>query len=145
MIWGDVSLRKVLAPIKIKSALPLPPKKPKISPPPPKTRNFTDIAFSCRKNAFFPGAHKIGAAISNPRIAGRNFTDTRIFLNRDLDATSLILADKKKLSTTTTALQFLADLAKAMVDMMFLCIFQDLGIDRGVGDPELDFALGRWW
>ena len=34
--------------------------------------------FSCRKNAFFPGAHKIGAAISGPRIADKkHFTDTR--------------------------------------------------------------------
>ena len=36
--------------------------------------------FSCRKNAFFPGVRKIGAAISGPRIADTNFTDTRIFL-----------------------------------------------------------------
>ena len=28
----------------------------------------------------FPGAHKIGAAISGPRMADTNFTDTRIFL-----------------------------------------------------------------
>ena len=42
-----------------------------------------DMAFSCRKNAFFPGAHKIGAAISGPRIADTNFMDTRIFLNED--------------------------------------------------------------
>ena len=28
-----------------------------------------------------PGAHKIGAAISGPRITGGNFMDTRIFLN----------------------------------------------------------------
>ena len=30
-----------------------------------------DMGFSCRKNAFFRGAHKIGAAISGPRIAGK--------------------------------------------------------------------------
>ena len=70
-------LRKVLAPMKIKSALP-PPKKPK-SPPPPKTRNLMGMGFSCRKNAFLPGAHKIDAAISGPRIAGK-FTGTKIFL-----------------------------------------------------------------
>ena len=40
-----------------------------------------DTGFSCRKNAFFPGVHKIGAPISGPRIADTNFTDTRIFLN----------------------------------------------------------------
>ena len=28
--------------------------------------------FSCRKNAEIPGAHKIGAAISGPRIAEKN-------------------------------------------------------------------------
>ena len=39
------NFRKILAPIIIKSALP-PPKKN------PKRRNFTDMAFSCRKNAF---------------------------------------------------------------------------------------------
>ena len=34
-------------------------------------------------NAFFWGARKIGAAISGPRIADKNFTDTRIFLKND--------------------------------------------------------------
>ena len=29
--------------------------------------------FSCRKNAIFPGAHQIGAAISGHRIAGKEF------------------------------------------------------------------------
>ena len=48
--------------------------------PPPKTRNFMDMGFSCRKNALFPGVHKIGAAISGPRTADTNFMDTRIFL-----------------------------------------------------------------
>ena len=71
-------IRKILAPIKIKSALPPPPPNPKY--PPPKTRNFMDMGFSCRTDAFFPGVHKIGAAISGPRIADTNFTDTRIFL-----------------------------------------------------------------
>ena len=54
------------------------------SPPPQKTppqnAEFYGHGFSCRKNAFFPGVHKIGAAISGPRIADTNFTDTRIFL-----------------------------------------------------------------
>ena len=40
-----------------------------------------DMVFSCRKNAFFAGVHKIDAPISGPRIADKNFTDTkRIFL-----------------------------------------------------------------
>ena len=30
-----------------------------------------------------PGAHKIGAAISGPRIMGGNFMDTRIFLTKE--------------------------------------------------------------
>ena len=36
--------------------------------------------FCCRKNTEILGAHKIGAAISGPRIADKNFTDTRMFL-----------------------------------------------------------------
>ena len=50
------------------------------TPPPPKKGEFYGHCFSCRKNAFFPGVHKIGAPISGPRIADTNFTDTRIFL-----------------------------------------------------------------
>ena len=66
---------------KNKIGTPPPPPKPKIPPPPPKRRNFMDMAFSCRTDAFFPGVHKIGAAISGPRTAdNKNFTDTRIFL-----------------------------------------------------------------
>ena len=70
-------VRKIRAPIKIKSALPPPP------PPKKKTQKgeFYGHGFSYRKNAFFPGVHKIGAPISGPRIADTNFTDTRIFLN----------------------------------------------------------------
>ena len=53
------------------------------TPPPPKkkpkTRNFMDMVF-LQKERIFPGVHKIGAAISGPRIADTNFTDTRIFL-----------------------------------------------------------------
>ena len=63
-----------LASIKIKSALPPPPKKP------PQNAEFYGHGFSCRKNAFFQVSIKIGAAISGPRIADTNFTDTRIFL-----------------------------------------------------------------
>ena len=68
--------RKIRAPIKIKSAL-RPPPPPN---PPPKKEEFYGHRFSCRKNAFFPGVHKIGAAISGPRIADTNFTDTGTFL-----------------------------------------------------------------
>ena len=38
--------------------------------------------FSCRENTEILGAHRIGAAISGPRIADKNFTDTRIFLKQ---------------------------------------------------------------
>ena len=56
--------------------------------PPPQTQNnpskkrgiYGHGGFSCRKNTEILGAHKIGAAISGPRIADKNFTDTRIFL-----------------------------------------------------------------
>ena len=40
-----------------------------------------DLGFFClQKERIFPGVHKIGASISVPRIADKNFTDTRIFL-----------------------------------------------------------------
>ena len=39
-----------------------------------------DMGFSSRKNPKMPGAHKIGAAISGPRIAGGNFMDITLFL-----------------------------------------------------------------
>ena len=39
-----------------------------------------DMAVFLQKEGIFPGVHKIGAAISGPRIADKNFTDTRIFL-----------------------------------------------------------------
>ena len=39
-----------------------------------------DMGFPAERR-HFPGVHKIGAAISGPRIADTNFTDTRIFLN----------------------------------------------------------------
>ena len=35
--------------------------------------------FSSRKSPKMPGAHKIGAAISGPRIAGGNFMDITLF------------------------------------------------------------------
>ena len=66
--------RKIPAPLKIKSALP-PSPNPKY--PPPLHKAFYG-------HGGFPaeilGAHQIGAAISGPRIAHKNFTDTRIFL-----------------------------------------------------------------
>ena len=63
------SIRKIRAPIKIKSAL-----------PPPLKRGILWTQVFLQKEGIFPGVHKIGAAISGPRIADKNFTDTRIFL-----------------------------------------------------------------
>ena len=55
-----------------------PPPKPKY--PPPK-RGILWTWFFLQNGRIFPGVHKIGAAISGPRIADKNFTDTkRIFL-----------------------------------------------------------------
>ena len=59
----------------------------KIGTPPPPNPKYPPLKrgilwtwrFSCRKNAEILGAHQIGAAISGPRIADKNFTDTRIF------------------------------------------------------------------
>ena len=72
--------RKIPTPIKIKSALPPPPQTQ--SPPPPKRGILWTWRFCCRKSAEILGVHKIGAAISGPRIADTNFTDTRIFLSK---------------------------------------------------------------
>ena len=66
-------IRKILAPIKI--------------PPPPQTQNTPPLKRGIlwtwvflQKERILPGVHKVGAAISSPRIADKNFTDTRIFL-----------------------------------------------------------------
>ena len=67
-------IRKIRAPIKIKSAPPPP-------NPPPKKRGILRTWFFLQKERIFPGVHKIGAPISGPRITDTNFTDTRIFLN----------------------------------------------------------------
>ena len=74
---GPSKLRKIRAPIKIKSALP-PPPKPKI--PPPLKRAILWTRVFPAKGRIFPGVHKIGAPISGPRIADTNFTDTGILL-----------------------------------------------------------------
>ena len=67
---------RVCSSLKIESALPPkspPPKNTEIPPPPLKRGILWAWRFSCRKNAIFPGAHQIGAAISGPRIAGKTF------------------------------------------------------------------------
>ena len=40
------------------------------------------MGFSSRKNQKMPGAHKSGAAISGPRIAGGKLMDSRRFFSR---------------------------------------------------------------
>ena len=78
---AQANLRKIPAPVKIKSALPPPfQTQTQNTPPPPKTRNFMDMEGFPAERTEILGAHKIGAAISGPRIADTNFTDTRIFL-----------------------------------------------------------------
>ena len=60
-------VRKILAPIKIKSALPPPPPKTQNTPP-PKTWNFMDRGFSCRKNAFFQVPIKLAQPFPAPEL-----------------------------------------------------------------------------
>ena len=45
----------------------------------PKTRTFMGMEVSYRKNQKVPGAHRIGAAISGPRIEGEQFMVIRLF------------------------------------------------------------------
>ena len=49
------------------------------TPPPLKEGILWAWGFSSRKNPKVPGAHRIGAAISSPRIAGRNIMDMSFF------------------------------------------------------------------
>ena len=72
-IWEVKSIRKIPAPIKIKSALPH-----------QKNEEFYGHGGFPAERTQILGAHKIGAAISGPRIADKNFMDTRIFLNLGL-------------------------------------------------------------
>ena len=50
-----------------------PQKKNQNTPPPLKRGILWTWLFFLQKERIFPGAHRIGAAISGPRIAGRNF------------------------------------------------------------------------
>ena len=61
--------------------------KNKIGTPPPQTQNTPPLKRGIlwtwvfpAETTHFPGVHKIDAPISGPRIADKNFTDTRIFL-----------------------------------------------------------------
>ena len=79
LVSGTAQIKKIRAPIKIKSALPPPPPKPKI---PPLKCGILWTGLFLQNGRIFPGVHKIGAAISGPRIADTNFMDTRIFLTK---------------------------------------------------------------
>ena len=70
---------KIPAPIKIKLALPPPPSR-KTQHPPLEGGILWALGFSSRKNQKMPGDHKIGSAISGPRIAGRKIMDTTLIL-----------------------------------------------------------------
>ena len=72
MLSSFLKLRKIRAPIKIKSAPP-PPKTP------PQKRGILRTWFFLQKERIFPGVHKIGAPISGPRIAGNKNLRTRAF------------------------------------------------------------------
>ena len=66
--------RKILAPIKIKSALP-----PQNKPNPPPNEEFYGHGISCRKNACFQAPIKLAQQFLAPELRANNFTDTRLF------------------------------------------------------------------
>ena len=74
---------------KNKIGIPPPPKTQNTPPPPPKKRGILWTWVFLQKERIFPGVHKIGAALSGPRIADTNFTDTRIFLTKRRDSPCL--------------------------------------------------------
>ena len=76
----NCNTQKNLRAYKNKIGIPPPPPKNPKHPPPPKTRTILWTQVFLQKERIFPGAHKIGARISGPRIADTNSTDTRIFL-----------------------------------------------------------------
>ena len=67
-------IRKIPAPIKIKSALPPPPpRKIQNTPPPPKTRNFMDIGFPAERTHFFQVSITLGQPFPAPELRTRIF------------------------------------------------------------------------
>ena len=57
-----------------------------------------DMGFLQKEGIFFQVSIKIGAAISGPRIADTNFTDTRIFLNYSYSYSSLLLKSNSQIT-----------------------------------------------
>ena len=84
IITPPLILRKIRAPIKIKSALPPPP--PKTTP---KKGNFTDMVFPAERTHFFQVSIKLAHPFPAPELRTENFTDTRIFLIYQIVQTSL--------------------------------------------------------
>ena len=62
---NEGKFRKIRAPIKIKSALPGPPK------PPPKTRNFMDMGFPAERTHFFQASIKLAQPFPAPELRTR--------------------------------------------------------------------------
>ena len=62
-----LALRKIRAPIKIKSALPPPPPQN----PPPKKGNFTDMVFPAERTHFFQGSIKLAHPFPTPELRTR--------------------------------------------------------------------------
>ena len=77
--------QKIPTPIKIELApSPPPPKTP--TPPLLKRGTMWEWGLSSRKSQKMAGAHKIGAAISGPRITGWKIADLRLLLNKFREA-----------------------------------------------------------
>ena len=74
------SIRKILAPIKIESALPPPPKTQ--NTPPPKNEEFYGHGFSCRKNAFFQASIKLTHPFPAPELQTEILRPRGFFLNQ---------------------------------------------------------------
>ena len=55
-----------------------------------------DMSFSCRKNAFFQAPIKLAQPFPAPELRTENFTDTRIFLIKNVAFTMQIGEAKKK-------------------------------------------------
>ena len=73
-------VRKILAPIKIKSALP--PHPPPQNPPLKRRILWTWVFL--QKERIFPGVHKIGAAISGPQTCGHQFYGHEDFSDKEI-------------------------------------------------------------
>ena len=80
---GDASffIRRILAPIKIKSALPLPPQKTKTPPPHKKNEEFYGHeSFPAERTQIFQAPIKFAQPFPAPELRAKHLTDTRFFL-----------------------------------------------------------------